>query len=471
MVSNKLILAAFTALASVANASPCKPSLTKAITTSATETVGSSTYVETSTAVTESETVTQSETTTTEALSTEASTTVAESAPTTTTVDEPLLTNADFEGGTTAPWQLQTERGDALTLGSGYQSPASGKVQFGNVQGSQYANLIVKKINKQALKAGPYELQGYTRVDTYSQNGDGCSRIIAACFTGSGDNSVIVPGSLMRATAENSASDWSQIETTCTFTDEMLAGDDDISVVFGFACANSGAYLDSVELTPAAVIPNTDTTTAATSSETSMGITTTQATTEATSTESSAIATETATTTTVADADPTPVIINSSFDLDTTEPWLSTRSETIDRDTNNPFEGPASGRLEYEIDGGQAYWNYFYQKVDTNDLKAASYRLSGSIRVDYYTNSVSGDGCNTLALECTLGDPNNYDRVPGSNVMGSPSGAVNNWVSVDTTCTFTEEMLSQYDYVSITFGFNCANVGANLDAVTFEEVN
>ncbi|KAF5710800.1 hypothetical protein FGLOB1_5330 [Fusarium globosum] len=477
MVSNKLILAAFAALASVTNASPCKPSLTKAITTSATETAGSSTYVETSTAITESETVTQSETATTatdattEALTTEASTTVAESASTTTTVDEPLLTNADFEDGTTAPWQLQTERGDALTLGSGYQSPASGKVQFGNVQGSQYANLITQKINKKALKAGLYELQGFTRVDSYSQSGDGCSRIIAACLTGSGDGSAIVPGSLLRVTAEDAASDWSQLETTCNFTDEILAADDDISVVFGFACANSGAYLDSVELKPAAVIPNTDTTTVATSSETSMGITTTQATTEATSTESSAIATETATTTTVADADPTPVIINSSFDLDTTEPWLSTRSETIDRDTNNPFEGPASGRLEYEIDGGQAYWNYFYQKVDTNDLKAASYRLSGSIRVDYYTNSVSGDGCNTLALECTLGDPNNYDRVPGSNVMGSPSGAVNNWVSVDTTCTFTEEMLSQYDYVSITFGFNCANVGANLDAVTFEEVH
>ncbi|KAF5653882.1 hypothetical protein F25303_1914 [Fusarium sp. NRRL 25303] len=481
MVSNKLILAAFAALASVANASPCKPSLTKAITTSATETAGSSTYVETSTAITESETVTQSETVTTataattealttEALTTEASTTVAESATTTTTVDEPLLTNADFEDGTTAPWQLQTERGDTLTLGSGFQSPASGKVQFGNVQGSQYANLITQKINKKALKAGLYELQGYIRVDSYSQSGDGCSRIIAACLTGSGDSSAIVPGSLLRVSAEDAASDWLQLETTCNFTDEILAADDDISVVFGLACANSGAYLDSVELKPAAVIPNTDTTTAATESETSMEITTTQATTEATSSESSTIPTETATTTTAADADPTPVLINSSFDLDTTEPWLSTRSETVHRDTNNPFEGPASGRLEFGIDGGQAYYNYFYQKIDTKDLKAASYRLSGSIRVDYYTNSVSGDGCNALALGCTLGDPNNLDRVPGSTVMGSPSGAVNNWIPLDTTCTFTEDMLYEHDYASITFGFSCAEVGANLDAVTFQEV-
>jgi len=282
----------------------------------------------------------------------------------------------------------------------------------------------------------------------------------------------------MRASAENSASDWSQIDSTCTFTDEMLAGDDDFSVVFGFSCANSAAYLDSVELKWVAAIPNTDTTTvatdtttAATSTETSMAITTTQATTEATSTEGSTIATETATTTTAADPDPTSVVINGSFDLDTTEPWLSTRSETVNRDLADPFEGPASGRLEFGIDSGKAYYNYFYQKIDTKDLKAASYRLAGSIRIDYYTNSVNSDGCNAFAMGCTLGDPNNYDRVPGGTLMGSPSGAVNNWVPFDITCTLTDEMLSENDYVSITFGFSCANVGANLDAVTFEEVN
>ncbi|KAG5786748.1 hypothetical protein H9Q69_014174 [Fusarium xylarioides] len=476
MVSNKLIVAAFAALASVANAGPCKPSVTKAITTSATDTAASSTYVETSTAVTESETVTGSETVTTatdattEASSTEASTTVAESATTTMSVDDPLLTNADFEDDTTDPWQLLTEHEDTLVLGSGFQSPASGKVQFKTNGGAQYSDLIIQKINKQALKAGSYSLQGRTRVDSYSQGGDGCSTIVTACLIGSGDSASVASASLMRASAENSAGAWSLIETTCTFTDEVLALDADLSVVFGFSCSNSGAYLDSVELKPAAVIPNTDTTTVATNSETSMVITTTQATTEATSTEGSTIATETATTTTAADPDPTPVLINSSFDLDTTEPWLSTRSETVMHDTNSPFEGPASGRLEFGIDSGKAYYNYFYQKIDTKDLKAASYRLSGSIRIDYYTNSVDGDGCNMFGLGCTLGDPNNYDRVPGSTLTGSPSGAVNNWVPFDVTRTLTEDMLSENDYVSITFGFSCANVGANLDAVTFEEV-
>ncbi|KAF5576955.1 hypothetical protein FPANT_10688 [Fusarium pseudoanthophilum] len=484
MVSNKLIVAAFAALASVANASPCKPPFTKATTTSATETTGSSTYVETSTSITESQTVTGSETATattdatTEALSTEASTTVAESATTTTSVDEPLLTNAGFEDGTTAPWQLLTEHEDALVLGSGFQSPASGKVQFEANGGAQYADLIIQNINKQLLKAGSYDLQGRTRVDSYSQSGDGCSVIIAACLTGSGENSVIVPASMARASAENSAGDWSLIETTCTFTDEMIAGDDDISVVFGFSCSNSGAYIDAVELKPAAVIPNTDTTTvatdtttAATNTETSMTITTTEATTEATSTEGSTIATETATTTTAADADPTPLLINSSFDLDTTEPWLSIGPEAVNRDTTSPFEGPASGRLEFVIDNGASYANYIYQAIETKDLKAASYRLAGSIRVDYYTSSVTGDGCNTFTLGCTVGDPNYLDFIQESTVVGSPDGAVNTWLPLDTTCTLTEEMLSQYDYVSVTFGFNCANVGANVDAVTFVEVN
>ncbi|KAF5626108.1 hypothetical protein F52700_8824 [Fusarium sp. NRRL 52700] len=463
MVSNKLFVAAFAALASVASASPCKPSFTKAITTSTTETAGSSTYLETSTETTTTDT-------TTEPLSTEASTTVAESATTTTAVDEPLVTNAGFEDGTTAPWLLLGEYGDALVIGSGYQSPASGKVQFGSYDG-QYANLITQKINKQALKAGSYDLQARTRVDGYSQGGDGCSIIMAACITGSGESSVLVPGSMSRASAENSEGRWGLIETTCIFTDEMLAGDDDIGVVFGFSCANSAAYLDSVELNPAAVIPNTDTTTVvATSSEISMVLTTTQATTVATTTEGSTIATETATTTTAADADPTPVLVNSGFDLDTIEPWLSTRSEAIARDTNSPFEGPASGRLEFGMDDAKAYYNYFYQKIDTKDLKAASYRLAGFIRIDIYTNSINGDGCNSFALGCTLGDPNNLDRVSGSTVMGNPSGAVDNWLLVDTTCTLTEDMLSEHDYVSITFGFSCANLGANLDAVTFQEV-
>ncbi|KAF5977317.1 hypothetical protein FCOIX_6584 [Fusarium coicis] len=493
MVSNKLIVAAFAALASVANASPCKPSFTKAITTSTTETAGSSTYVGTSTSITESETVIESETATTattvttvttatdattETLSSEASTTAAEGATTTATAGEPLLTNVDFEDGTTAPWELISGHEGPLLLGSGFQSPASGKVQFDSDDGNQYISLVMQKINKQSLKAGSYDLQGRTRVDSYSQGNDGCSTIVSACVTGSGTSVNPVPGSIMRASAEDSASDWSQIDTTCTFTDEMLAGDEDYSVVFGFSCANSAAYLDSVKLEWAAAIPNTDTTTvatdtttAATNTETSMAITTTQATTEATSTEGSTIATETATTTTAADPDPTPVVINSSFDLDTTEPWLSTRSETVYRDEGDPFEGPASGRLAFEIDSGKAYYNYFYQKIDTKDLKAASYRLAGYIRVDYYTNSVNSDGCNAFAMGCTLGDPNNYDRVPGGTLMGSPGGAVNIWAPFDVTCTLTEDMLSGNDYVSITFGFSCANVGANLDAVTFEEVN
>ncbi|KAH7212198.1 hypothetical protein DER44DRAFT_808021 [Fusarium oxysporum] len=388
---------------------------------------GSSTSVETNTAITESETVTESETAATKALSTKASMTVAESATTTTTVDEPLLTNAGFDDGTTAPWQLLTQHQDTLVLGRAFQGSASGKVQFGTEDGSQYSSVIIQKINKKALKASSYVLEGRTRVD-------GCSTIIASCLTGATGSWVPVPGSISRESAENSYGHWYQTATTCTFTDEMLSGDADISVVFGFFCANSGAYLDSVELKPAA---------------TSMIITTTQETTMVTSSEGSTIATETATTTTAADADPTPLLINGNFDLDTAEPWLSTHSESVDRDTNSPFEGSASGRLLFGVDGGLAYNNYFYQKIDTKDLKAASYRLSGLVRVDYYNPSISGDGM---------------------QFNGGWLVAVDNWFPLDTTCTLTEEMLSQYDYVSVTFGFSCAEVGANLDAVAFQEV-
>ncbi|KAF4953080.1 hypothetical protein FGADI_6230 [Fusarium gaditjirri] len=200
MVSSRLIVAAFAALASVANASPCKPSSTKAITTSANETAGSSTSVEINTVTTEIGTVTQSETgatatdDTTEALSTEASTTVTESATTTTAVDEPLLTNAGFDVGTTAPWQLVSQHQDTLGFGGAWKGPASGKITFGSEDGSHYSDLVIQKINKKALKAGSYVLEGRIHVDDYSLSGDGCSTVIAACLTGATGSCVPVAG-------------------------------------------------------------------------------------------------------------------------------------------------------------------------------------------------------------------------------------------------------------------------------------
>ncbi|KAF0636560.1 hypothetical protein FPSE5266_06698 [Fusarium pseudograminearum] len=254
MVSNKLIVSAFAVLASMANASPCKPSSTVISTTETTSAgftsnteTASATIVETSTFVTETETAAE---TTADATSTiEASTTVSEAATTTTTVDGPLITNAGFEDGTTAPWELISEKDDNLVLAGGaYEGTALGKVEFGVKDGAQYGNIIMQKINKKVLVPGSYSLEGWTRVDYFSETGDGCSNIIAACLRGSVGGIIPVPGSAVRKSAESAVEDWYQIATTCTITQDMIDADLPINVVFGFNCAEAGAYLDSVEL-------------------------------------------------------------------------------------------------------------------------------------------------------------------------------------------------------------------------------
>ncbi|RGP67945.1 hypothetical protein FSPOR_5606 [Fusarium sporotrichioides] len=495
MVSNKLVVAAFAVLASVANASPCKPSSTEAVTVSATETTSagftsktetvSSTTVETSASVANSDTTTEIETTakasetTTDAISsTEASTTVSEGAATTTAVEGPLITNTGFDDGTTAPWELITEQGDTLALGSAFQGSASGKVEFGIKNGQQYSGLILQKINKKALKPGSYLLEGWTRVDYFSTDGDGCSSIITACIRGSMGNFIPIRDSIVRESAESSADDWHQTAVTCRITEEMLADDLPINVLFGFYCANSNAFLDSVEFKPiegteTTAASNSETTTFIASSETA-AVTTTEPTTMATTTEGSTTVAEAATTTTTADAGPTPLLANANFDLGTTEPWLSSNDGSLFAPvmlrSDQPYQGPAYGELYFYNDNGESFSNSIYQKVDTQLLKASSYRLTGFVRVDLASNDIYSDGCNSMGVLCTLGDPNNLNRVPGSVKSVSAESAAGDWASLETTCTFTEQMLSQYDYITVSFGFNCLNSATDLDAVTFEEV-
>ncbi|KAF4452109.1 hypothetical protein F53441_5042 [Fusarium austroafricanum] len=487
MVSNKLIIAAFAALASVANASPCKLSSTKTVTTSATETTSAgftsktgtdSHSVETSTAITDSDTATESVSqasttvatkttttattteagteTTTLATSSEASTTVADTATTTTTVEEPLLTNSGFDDGTTSPWVLAPYSDAPFSLGNPEKGTSSGRVQFGVKNGGQYFNYITQKINKNALKAGAYTLSGSVRVD-YSNNngGDGCSLASVVCFRGPVANLRSVPNSQYVGGVYEA--EYFTVSTTCEFTDSLLAQYDEFSVAFGFKCAESGANLDSVVFEP---VPPAK-------PETTTMITTTQATTVATTT-----AGETATTTTTADAGPTPLLVNANFDLGTTEPWLSSLGSDgpVGLDTYQPKQGPASGVLHYGNDGGESYNNYVYQRVETRLLKASSYHLAGFVRVDTSTDNIYSDGCNSMGVLCTLGDPNNLNRVPGSVKSLTADSAAGAWYMLDTTCTFTDQMLSQYDYVTVSFGFNCANSGANLDAVAFKEV-
>lgn len=468
MLSTTLIFSALSVLASVAEASPCKPLSTTA----------TATTIETTSAAFSSETTTLSSSAGETSLSTseaETTTTADPSSSTgvpTTTAEGPLLTNAGFDDGTTAPWELLSQHDDALTLGSGFEGPASGKVTFGIENGRQYSNLIIQKINKKALKAGSYTLEGQTLVDYYSEDGDGCSTIIAACIRGSAGDYVPIRDSVIRESAENSVGNWHQTSTTCKITQAMIDEDADINVVFGFFCANSAAYLDSVNLTPiedaeTTAASSSDTTTAAFSSEATTMMTTTAVTTEGSSTIA-----EATTTTTAENTGPTSVLSNGNFDLGTIEPWLSDErwSDLVSLGSDQPYQGPAYGKLHYTDQPNEAYEDQIYQKVDTKLLKAGSYHLAGYARISRATQSFSDNGCNSMFVVCSLGDPNNFRYVPGSSYIGDPYSAVNNWVLLETTCTFTDQMLAQNDYITISFSFICMNSDVNVDAVTFTEV-
>ncbi|KAJ0147736.1 hypothetical protein HZ326_9627 [Fusarium oxysporum f. sp. albedinis] len=211
-----------------------------------------------------------------------------------------------------------------------------------------------------------------------------------------------------------------------------------------------------------------ESTTVVSSSDTTI-VTSSEATTAPTTTESTTTMVESATTTTTAEAEPTELLINGNFDLGTVDPWLS-RNDAIQLGSSSPYEGPAYAVLQFGISDGESYNNGVYQKIDKSLLKTGVYRLSAQLRVDFATNTQFGDGCNAMAVGCYYGDPNNVVPVQGGSVTVSADDAVGQWTPLDTTCSITEERLSQYGYLSVSIGFSCANAEANVDAVTFEEV-
>ncbi|EMT69762.1 hypothetical protein FOC4_g10000887 [Fusarium odoratissimum] len=197
--------------------------------------------------------------------------------------------------------------------------------------------------------------------------------------------------------------------------------------------------------------------------------TTTEATTLPTTTEGTTTVAESATTTTTAEAEPTELLINGNFDLGTVDPWLSS-NDAIQLGSSSPYQGPVYALLQFGISDGASYNNYVYQKIDKSLLKTGVYHFSAQVRVDFATNTQFGDGCNAMSIGCSYGDPNNLVRVQGSTVTVAADDAAGQWSPLDTTCSLTEDKLSQYGYVSVAIGFSCANAEANVDAVTFEEV-
>jgi hypothetical protein len=217
---------------------------------------------------------------------------------------------------------------------------------------------------------------------------------------------------------------------------------------------------------------NSETTTVVSNSDTTVA-TSSEATTVPTTTEASTTVAESATTTTTtAEAEPTELLINGNFDLGTEDPWLSTlgSDDPVQLGSDEPYHGPAYGLLQFGISDGEAYNNYVHQIIDNSRVKAGAYHLSAQVRVDFATNTQFGDGCNSMSIGCYYMDPSNLVRVPGSLVSVSADDAAGQWTPLDTTCSFTQQKLSQYGYVSVAIGFSCANALANVDAVAFEEV-
>ncbi|KAH7178880.1 hypothetical protein DER46DRAFT_548867 [Fusarium sp. MPI-SDFR-AT-0072] len=211
-----------------------------------------------------------------------------------------------------------------------------------------------------------------------------------------------------------------------------------------------------------------ESTTTVSSSDTTI-VTSSEATTAPTTTEGTTTVVESATTTTAAEAEPTELLINGNFDLGTVDPWLSSNDD-IQLGSSSPYQGPAYALLQFGISDGASYNNYVYQKIDKSLLKTGVYHFSAQVRVDFATNTQFGDGCNAMSIGCSYGNPMNLVRVQGSTVTVSADAAAGQWTPLDTTCSLTEDKLSQYGYVSVSIGFSCANAEGNVDAVTFEEV-
>ncbi|KAH7226971.1 hypothetical protein BKA60DRAFT_659783 [Fusarium oxysporum] len=254
------------------------------------------------------------------------------------------------------------------------------------------------------------------------------------------------------------------IEISTVITETETATETEITTTL----TEDGTTMSASVSETSTTIAISESTTVVSSSDTTL-VTSSEATTAPTTTEGTTTVAESATTTTTAEAEPTELLINGNFDLGTVDPWLSS-NDAIQLGSSSPSEGPAYALLQFGISDGESYNNRVYQKIDKSLLKTGVYRLSAQLRVDYASNTQFGDGCNAMAVGCYYGDPNNVVPVQGGSVTVSADDAAGQWTPLDTTCSLTEDKLSQYGYLSVSIGFSCANAEANVDAVTFEEV-
>lgn len=254
------------------------------------------------------------------------------------------------------------------------------------------------------------------------------------------------------------------IDTSTAFTETETVTETEATTTL----TEDGTTISASVSETSTTIAMSESTTVVSSRDTTL-VTSSEATTVPTTTEGTTTIAESATTTTTADPEPTELLINGNFDLGTVNPWLSTE-DPVELGSSSPYQGPAYALLQFGISDGASYNNYVYQKIDKSLLKTGVYHFSAQVRVDFATNTQFGDGCNAMSIGCSYGDPSNLVRVQGSTVTVSADAAADQWTPLDTTCSLTEDKLSQYGYVSVAIGFSCANAEANVDAVTFEEV-
>ncbi|KAL2675428.1 hypothetical protein Neosp_011613 [[Neocosmospora] mangrovei] len=278
MVSNKLMAVAFTALASlsVVDAGVCVPhgttisseTSTTATTTSTSVTIEtgstttsgtvstetSSTTAQTSSGTasassveTTSTTVETSSTFTTLTTIATTSTTVETSSGTTTAQVVPtnLVSNPEFDDGL-QPWQaIPYPDQDLFLTDDSYKTENAARLHFESKSGSAFTNYLYHRIEKSLLKAGSYALEGFVKVDSPGDEGEGCTRAVAACLVGPiGLTEAILNVGVLPATAAENQ--WAKILTICDVTEEKLEEIDDFGVAIGFECINTNAYLDSV---------------------------------------------------------------------------------------------------------------------------------------------------------------------------------------------------------------------------------
>ncbi|UPK97993.1 hypothetical protein LCI18_008928 [Fusarium solani-melongenae] len=285
MVSNKLMTVAFAALASLAvvDAGVCIPHGTTTSSASATETSSTATITSASmtiepgstttsgtVSVETSSTTAEASSGTTSASSVETTSTVAESSSTLTTlttiattsttigtssaqttsttaqvVPTNLVTNPEFDDGL-QPWQAIPYPDQDLSLtDDSHKTEKAARLHFESKSGSPFTNYLYHRIDKSLLKAGSYALEGFVKVDPSGDEGEGCTRAVAACLVGpiGFTEAILNVGVLPALFAEGR---WATISTICEVTEEKLDEIDDFGVAIGFECFNTNAYLDSV---------------------------------------------------------------------------------------------------------------------------------------------------------------------------------------------------------------------------------